>query len=237
MKKKSVDTVPARSARFRSRDILAIEAKGRVEACVGDIYAGMALFSITRGQFAMLDVIQHCLTQMGPSRVTLWTWCIADYEFATFEWLLRSGAISSALLIIDRSGEQQVSKARSFRDGSLEKGEGHSALMRRWQDKFGPESIKVCMCHAKMATVSNEEFKIVIRGSMNLNHNPRFEQFDLSEGGGVFELVRQTEEALPILKAHYSRREVEDATGARKLFKPEDLRAFRPAVPLKIWRK
>ena len=231
---------PARSARFRARDIMAVEAKGKVEACIGEITAGMGIFAVTRGQFAMVDVIRHCLAQMGPSRVTLWTWCIADYEFQTFEWLLEAGAITSACLVIDRSGqEQMVGKTRSdeSRGGVVGKLESHSQLMRRWKAKFGDDSIKVCHCHAKLATVSNDEFKLVIHGSMNLNHNPRWEQFSIYEGGGPFEMVRRCEEEMVAVKNNYTRRELDVASGFGRVFTPSELRTFRPSRELKVWKK
>ncbi len=196
----------------------------------------MALFAVTRGQFSMIDCVQHCLAEMGPSRLTIWTWCIADYEIETFEWLLRAGAVTDALLVIDRAGEQQVSKTRSFRDGSIDKSERQGALMRRWKEKFGAESIRVVLNHAKIATLDNGALKVTIRGSMNLNHNPRFEQLDITEGAGVFDLIHEIEQSLPVLGEQYSRRQVEDATGAHCLFSDEELAPFRTAE-LKVWAK
>jgi hypothetical protein len=204
--------------------------------CIGEVEKDMSLFAVTRGQFSMIDCIRHCLEKMGPSRLTVWTWCIADYEFETFEWLLRAGGITEALLVIDRAGEQQVAKTRSFRDGSLDKSEKQGALMRRWKEKFGPDSIRVVLNHAKIATLDNGELKVVIRGSMNLNHNPRFEQLDITEGADVYGLVKEIEDGLPVLSERYSRREVEDATGAHCLFSDEELKPFRTAE-LKVWAK
>jgi len=196
----------------------------------------MALFAVTRGQFSMIDIIQHCLTVMGPSHLTLWTWCIADYEIETFEWLLRSGDITSALLVIDQAGAEQVAKTRQFRAGTLDKTAMKTALMRRWVEKFGEGSIKVCLNHAKIATLDNGTLKVLVAGSMNLNANPRFENFNIMEGGAPFELVREIEAEMETLPPTYTRRQVEDVTGAHKLFAPADLIPFQSGG-LKVWAK
>ena len=225
-----------KSARTITRDRKCVEARKTAGECIGKIEAGVSVFAVTRGQFSMIDCVQHCLAEMGPSRLTIWTWCIADYEIETFEWLLRAGSITEALLVIDRAGEQQVAKTRSFRDGSLDKSERQGALMRRWKEKFGPESIRVVLNHAKIATLDNGKFKVVIRGSMNLNHNPRFEQLDVTEGAGCYELIQEIENSLPVLGEGYTRRQVEEATGAHCLFTDEELVPFR-ANELKVWAK
>ncbi len=225
------------SARSISRNTKSVEALRTAADCIGEVVKDMALFAVTRGQFSMIDCIQHCLAKMGPSRLTVWTWCIADYEIETFEWLLRAGGITEALLVIDRAGEQQVSKTRSFRDGSIDKTEKQGALMGRWKAKFGPESIRVCLNHAKIATLDNGTLNLLIRGSMNLNHNPRFEQLDITEGAGPFGLVHEIEESLPVLGEKYSRKDIEDATGAHRLFTADQLKPFEAAGGLKVWAK
>lgn len=223
------------SARSIQRATRSVESRRTAAECIGPLEPGVHVFAVTRGQFSMIDAIHHCLQQMGPSRLSLWTWCIADYEIETFESLLRSQAITGATLVIDRAGEQQVAKTRSFRDGSLDKAERQGALLARWREKFGPSSIKVVLNHAKIATLDNGVLKVVVRGSMNLNHNPRFEQLDVTEGDGPFDLIRDIEQSLPDLPAHYTRAEIEKATGAHSLFTAEQLKPFQG--DLKIWKK
>ena len=54
--------------------------------------------------------------------------------------------------------------------------------------------------HSKIVTIRSDRFRLLLRGSMNLNFNPRFEQFDLTEGGEDFEMVKRIEAELPILE-------------------------------------
>lgn len=222
------------SARSIKRAQRCVESFKTAAECIGPIETDMAVFAVTRGQFSMIDAVQHCLAEMGPSVLSIWTWCIADYEIETFESLLASRQITSATLVIDRAGEQQVAKTRSFR-ASDDKASRQGQLLTRWRAKFGPQSIKVVLNHAKIATLDNGRHKVVVRGSMNLNHNPRFEQLDVTEGNGPFDLIRSIEQSLPDLPAHYTQHDLQSATGAHVLFTPEQLKPFQSS--LKIWKK
>lgn len=62
-------------------------------------------------------------------------------------------------------------------------------LIADLQARFGLDCIRVTKTHAKMMTVCNEHWSIAIRGSMNLNANPRCEQFDVSDGDGAAAIV------------------------------------------------
>lgn len=219
------------SARSIKRAQRCVESFKTAAECIGPVESNMAVFAVTRGQFSMIDAIQHCLAEMGPSALSIWTWCIADYEIETFESLLASRQITGATLVIDRAGEQQVAKTRSFR-ASDDKASRQGQLLTRWRAKFGPQSIKVVLNHTKIATLDNGRHKVVVRGSMNLNHNPRFEQLDVTEGKGPFDLIRSIEQSLPDLPAHYTQHDLQSATGAHVLFTPEQLKPFQSSLKI-----
>jgi hypothetical protein len=195
----------------------AVEGFRTCAEVIGEIEAGMALFVVTRGQISMIDVVTYLVGRIGPCEVSVWTWCIADYEVEAFERLLRERAISRAELIVDRSAEQR-----------------NVDLLDRWRDRFGVETVRVCMNHAKIATVFNERFRFLVRGSMNLNFNPRFEQFDLSEGDAAFDLVRAIEAEIPVLPRLSSRRQADGASGLREAWSGAELREFSG---VKVWHK
>lgn len=46
--------------------------------CIGTVEPGMSLFAITRGQWSMIDAILAVLDQVGPAKLSLWTWTVAD---------------------------------------------------------------------------------------------------------------------------------------------------------------
>jgi hypothetical protein len=184
---------------------------------LGTIRPGFSLFGLTRGQFSMIDLILACLDQTGPARVSLWTWCIARYEVECFERLLMDRRITSALLVID-------SQARTH----------NREILKKWQAVHGPDSIKWVVNHAKVATIETADWKLLLRGSMNLNFNPRFEQFDVDEGHPGFELIRRTEAELPLLHFDHPNGE---ARRASKIDAAWGLDALQPFQKLKTWAK
>ena len=53
-------------------------------------------------------------------------------------------------------------------------------LAARLRSAFGPDAIRVAKNHAKFSIVENEDWRVVIETSMNLDHNPRFENFRIT---------------------------------------------------------
>jgi len=219
----------AQTNRSKYRRSRAVESFRSAAETIGPIEKDMAVFAVTRGQFSMIDCVVHGLAQMGRSSLTLWTWCIADYEIDAVKGLMASGEIESALLVIDHSGEQQRNKDKA---GGISQGE----LLTDWVATFGAGSIRVCRNHAKIATLSNGAMKVVMRGSMNLNANPRFEQLDVSEGSAVFDLVHGIEQELPVLGPDYTNRQVLEATGLSGDLKLLGIKTLQLSG-IRTWRK
>ena len=207
------------SCRNASRRKKAGEFFQNAVASLGTISHGYSLFGVTRGQCSMIDLILACLDQCGPSKLSLWTWCIAEYEVQCFERLMKDKRITSALLVIDSRA-----KTRS----------GGDDLLHRWIDFHGPESIRWVTNHAKLATIESKDFKLLLRGSMNLNFNPRFEQFDIDEGHPGFDLVRKIELELPVLRFEHSKAESHEASGLGLAWTQDQLVPFQT---LKTWAK
>jgi hypothetical protein len=205
------------SGRPSSRARRAAECFGSAADAIGAVDPGMGLFLVTRGQFSMLDMVQHVLAQIGPSHLSVWTWAIADYEVEAMTALMASSAIVGARLIVDRSAEQR--SARTIQD---------------WRDRFGAGAVRVCKNHAKIARVWNEDRRVLLRGSMNLNFNPRFEQADITEGGADFDLVAQIEDELPVLQPLCSNAEATSASGLSRAYEQGTLAMFGG---LKVWAK
>lgn len=199
------------------RAAAAVEAWAGAAAAIGPIVPGMALFLITRGQFSMLDMVTHVLAELGPAGVSVWTWAIADYEVEAMASLMASEAILEARLVVDRSAEQRS-----------------APTIQAWRDRFGVTSVRVCKNHAKIARIWTADRSVLIRGSMNLNWNPRFEQADVTEGGEDFALVSALEAALPVLTPMCANVDAETASGVNRAFEVGTLELFRG---LKVWAK
>jgi len=195
----------------------AVESFGAASAAIGPITAGMHRFLLTRGQFSMIDMIQHVLAEVGPASVSVWTWTIASYEVSAVESLIQDGRVRAASLVIDRSVDMR-------RPGPV----------RSWRERFGAGSVKICRNHAKIARVWTADRRVLIRGSMNLNFNPRFEQADVSEGCAGYDLVAGVEAALPVLEPGASNAEIDTASGLGRAFERSTLSMFHG---LKTWAK
>jgi hypothetical protein len=184
---------------------------------IGPISRDMSLFAVTRGQFSMIDCIFHVLKEVGPAAISVWTWTIADYEVEAMAGLMAREAITAGRLVIDQSADRR-----------------NGVIIEQWRQRFGDHAVRICKNHAKMARVWNDGFRLLLRGSMNLNWNPRFEQLDITEGGADFDLVERIESELPVLGRKWSNAEAEAASGVSKAFETSQLKMFRG---LKTWAK
>ena len=227
--------------------------------CIGPIVPGLSLFAITRGQFSMIDAVLHTIDQLGPCHLSAWTWTIADYEVECVERLIVDQRLLSARLIIEAGAAKKPQS---------------KALLLRWIDRYGPESVRFVANHAKIATVWTNETareecsecygqgrlpirssgawddgicpecfgsgdrgnhrRVLLRGSMNLNFNPRFEQLDVTEGGPDFNLVREVENELPILSIDAT---AQDVAKASKLSRGNDVARMAIFEGAKTWGK
>lgn len=167
----------ARSATFR---IACVESAAQA---LGTLQRGCRMIGLTKGQFSMLDLIRAVLAQTGPADLVLSTWTMGIRDTENARWLVDTGEIRSFRLLTDRSFVTRQPR-----------------YCRRLVELFGEQCIRASRTHAKFALIRNESWSICIRGSMNLNRNERWENFDLDESaelcdffeGLVAELERLT---------------------------------------------
>ena len=199
----------------------AVESYVSASETIGPIEREMSLFAVTRGQWSMIDAIMHCLKEIRPGpHVSCWTWTIADYEVDSIHSLMVRDEVIDARLVIDITASRATMKRQP--------------IVESWRTKFGPTSIRTCKNHAKIARVWNDEFRLLLRGSMNLNQNPRFENFDLTEGGEDFDLVTRIEDELPILPRRCSNAQADAASSLGRAWETSQLEMF---AGIKPWHK
>lgn len=151
------------------------------DACIGALVPGVAITGLTMGQFSLLDLVEAVLRQTGPSEVVVSTWTTGIRDAERAAWLLEHGAIRSFALLTDRSfpGRQP-------------------AYCRALVARFGESAIRATRTHAKFALIRNGAWNICIRSSMNLNANPRFEQFDLDDSAALCAYFAEHVDAQPV---------------------------------------
>lgn len=201
-----------------ARRTRAVESFKSAADCLGPCEAGMSLFAITRGQWSMIDAVLHVLDCAGPSAVSLWTWTVAEYEVEVLTRLRIDQRITAGRLVIDYGARNK-----------------NANIIRDWQTSYGPKSVRYVVNHAKIALIhSAGGLKFLLRGSMNLNVNPRFENFDITEGGPEFDLMQTIEDELPVLTNAVSGKEAYAASKVGQAFTESQLSLFGGT---KVWAK
>jgi hypothetical protein len=137
---------------------------------IGTLSPGVRVVGLTKGQFSMLDMLSAVLEQTGPADVTVSTWTQGKAEMEGVAGLLRTHQITRFRLLVDRSFATR-----------------HPGYVKRIHAIAGPASVRQTKTHAKFALISGGDYRITIRTSMNFNHNPRLEQFDLDDDPVIYD--------------------------------------------------
>ncbi len=208
----------AKSSSPAARRKTARESFGNAAECIGNCEAGMSLFAITRGQWSMIDAVLHVLDSVGPATLSLWTWTVAKYEIEVLTRLRMDQRLLGGRMIIDHGARNK-----------------NADIIRDWKERFGAESVRYVVNHSKMCRIETPGgLKFLLRGSMNLNFNPRFEQFDITEGGPEFDLIESIEDELPILDDDCTGKAVYAASKVHGAFEQKTLNLFGGT---KVWNK
>lgn len=171
---------------------------------------GMEVDVATFGQFSVIDAIEAVLLITGPADVTLATWTAAAFDLSQIEKQVVSANIRSLQLIIDRSF---VSRQPKF--------------VELVHERFGKDSVRSTRTHAKFCVIRNDDWDVVIRTSMNLNHNPRLEYLQVTEDAGLADFWMEIangifDEEAPGLE---NRRQVPDLAG---------IDGVEPSIPVRM---
>jgi hypothetical protein len=132
------------------------------EAVAGLERDGMELFGLTKGQFSLTDRREAILKKTGPADLSISTWTAANGDVTRMLELLNSGAIRSCRWLVDLTFMRRCPQ-----------------LTAEIRAKFGADAIRVTKTHAKFCTITNDDWQIALRSSMNLNQNPRMESFQV----------------------------------------------------------
>ncbi len=125
---------------------------------------GIDLFAFTAGQWSLMEMICALIAKTGPVDVTMSIWTAADADMRDAFDLIESKHVKSLRMFIDRS--------------FLSRQPEYAALAVKL---FGNEALRITRTHCKVAVLRNDEYSIVCRGSMNLNHSPRWEQLEITD--------------------------------------------------------
>lgn len=131
---------------------------------LSDFDRGMETYCLTFGQFSLMDAVEAILEKTGPANVALSTWTAGGADLSRSAEHMHNGNILSLRMVVDRSfGTRQP---------------GYLAQVR---ELFGDDAIRTTRTHAKFVVITNDEWTVAVRTSMNLNENPRLESIEVSD--------------------------------------------------------
>lgn len=123
---------------------------------IGEIRQGGIYNFWTFGRYAMCDVINHLLRQTGPADVAATTWSLNAESVKTLLARKKDGLLKSFRMWID----PRVRRAAP---------EPLQLLKANFRCVIAP-------VHAKIALISNDQWKISVSGSLNFTSNPQPER-------------------------------------------------------------
>lgn len=127
------------------------------------------IMGLTRGQFSLIDLIYAVLKKIGKANVVCVTWSAGIKDTHNVKWMIDTSLIDKFTLVTDHSYKTRQKKyAKSI------------------EELFGLDNILTSEIHAKFVLISNNDFKVTIRTSMNLNANKTCESFEIDEGEEIY---------------------------------------------------
>ena len=144
----------------RKRDVRDARRTETAVAAIAGLDLESEIYGFTKGQFSLLNLLQAVFLVTGPAHLSLSTWTAASHEIESLAAMQARGDITGLRLLID------FSMARR-----------EPAMTSQMREKLGRNNIRVACTHAKFALFQNAQWKVCLRTSMNLNTNPRTEDF------------------------------------------------------------
>ena len=160
---------PLKRSRTAARDVRRTHDAANVAEAVGPLAHGCEIYGLTRGQWSLIDLVEHVLVSTGPADLVISTWTAAGADIEYALRLTRDGRVRSIQWLVDSSFPVRQP--------------GYCRAMR---DRFGDECIRVTQNHAKFVLIGNDEWNVVLRTSMNLNENKRLESWELSDDAELY---------------------------------------------------
>ena len=151
-------TRPARRRRAR------ISKVTNAATALADFGRGMETYCLTFGQFSLMDALIALLDKTGPAHVAMSTWAAASADLDRSAEMLRDERLLSLRFVVDCSFPQR-----------------QPGYARKLLDLFGEDAIRTTRTNAKFVVMTNDEWNVVVRTSMNLNENPRLENIEVAD--------------------------------------------------------
>ena len=138
---------------------------------IGEIQKGIAVHFITSGRYSTHDLLLYLLKQTGPADVLISTWSISEMAIRSILQKYTEGIIKSISFLIDPRVKVRNPQPLQILASNFD--------------------YKLKACHAKVALIGNDDWKISIVGSANLTNNPRIERGIIMPFPDVYEFDKK----------------------------------------------
>ena len=176
----SNQTIPIYRRKARTdRDLRFLVRKETAADAIAGFMHGDSILGLTKGQFSLIDLLNATLDKTGPAKMVLSTWTAAGQDVTDILDFCDAGRVLAARFLVDLTFQRRT-----------------PALAHRIRKTFGRDAIRVANNHAKFALLASPRWKVVIRTSMNLNFNPRNEDFEIEENPQLYDFLLGTVDQL-----------------------------------------
>lgn len=165
--------VKTSARRLVKRELRDLRSKQTAAQAIAGLDHEKEIYGFTKGQFSMLQLLEAILEKTGPVDFVLSTWTAARHEIQRLQELRATGKLLSARWLVDFTFSRRDPEAAN-----------------QIRLAFGVDAIRVAQSHSKFALFANDTWRLVLRTSMNLNMNPRFEDFTLCHDPPLYEFIR-----------------------------------------------
>jgi hypothetical protein len=130
---------------------------------------GQETFGFTKGQFSSIDLIDAILDFTGEADGTIATWTAHAADIRRAEMFVKARRLRSLTWLVDYSFETR-----------------QPAFCELLRATFGDDCIRTAPIHAKFGLFKGDDWHVVMQTSMNLNQNPRLENFTVMDDQGFY---------------------------------------------------
>ena len=144
------------------------EKKTSLYGIFGKLIKDHSLVAVSFNSFNAIDVLVYLLEQTGPAKVCLTSYAIAENTIRTILKLHQENVITGLNLLLDNRVVRECPKAYQLVSANF-------------------NQVALTKIHAKIITIENNDWSIMVSSSANLNENPRIESYVIMENKKVTE--------------------------------------------------
>lgn len=150
-----------------------VNAFGSASKVVEGLEKHGRIFCFTKGQFSLSDLVAAILRRIGPANLNICTWTMGRPDIDTLSGWNTAGMLLNVRMVLDI--------------GFIQFKQLECAMLKQ---NFGEDCIRLTRNHAKIMTIRNGEWDIVIHGSCNFTINPRVESIEIEDNAEICDFVK-----------------------------------------------